>query len=149
MSKNISSTGLVITITASQSFPDVPIVITQFSDDADALDFADHTAGAGAMGLNGDGLYWSTPNSITVDINVIPGSDDDAKLASLYALNRIGENKTSAADTITMTGTYPGRPPITLTEGWITTGSPAQSAASTGRQKTKKYGYGFPNLTGS
>lgn len=148
MSQNISANGAVITIIASNSYPTIPITITQFTDDADAIDISELTFGAGAMGPNGDAVYWSTPNPVDVSLNIIPSGEDDAKLANLFSLNRIGEGKSSAGDTIKMTITYMGISPTVYTEGWITTGSPAQSADSTGRKKSKKYSFSFGSFSG-
>lgn len=144
----ISATGLVITVTASNSFPLVPITITDFADDTDPFDTEALTIAEDAMGLNGKYLSWSQPTPLRVTIAVIPGSDSDIALATLLELNRVGENKASAQDVITMTGQYPGQLPILLTGGAIISGSPISSAASSGRKKTKIYVFGFGNKIG-
>jgi hypothetical protein len=145
---NISATGLVVTIIASNSFPVAPIVLNDWADDADPFDFENLTIAADAMGLNGDYLTWSSPTPLRPTLNVIPGSESDKKLGLLFELNRVGEDKTGAGDVITMTGQYPGHLPIVLSGGAILNGSPASSAASSGRIKSKAYQFGFGNKVG-
>lgn len=145
---DISATGLVVTILASNSFAIVPLVITEFADDADPFDFENLTIGEDAMGLNGDYLTWASPTPLHPTLNVIPGSTSDKLLATLFELNRVGENKESAGDVISMTAQYPGQLPIVLSGGAILSGSPASSAANSGRIKSKQYGFGFGNKIG-
>ena len=145
---NIGATGLVINIIASNSFPLVPLQITDFADDADPFDFENLTIAEDAMGLNGDYLTWSNANPLHPTLNVIPGSPSDKKLALLFELNRVGENKESAGDVISMVAQYPGQLPIILSGGAILNGSPVSSASNTGRIKSKQYGFGFGNKVG-
>lgn len=145
---NISATGLVVTILASNSFPIIPLVITDFADDNNPLDFEELTIAEDSMGLNGDYLYWTTPTPIRPTLSVIPGSESDLKLASLFELNRVGENKEGANDVITMTLQYPNELPVVLSGGGMLSGSPVSSAASSGRKNSKNYGFGFGNKIG-
>ena len=145
---SIAATGLVVTIIASNSFPVVPLVITDFADDADPFDFEDLVVAEDAMGLNGDYVYWTVATPVRPILNVIPGSESDKRLALLLELNRVGQNKEAAADVITMTAEYPGREPVVLTGGAILGGPPAKSAASSGRLKSQGYRFGFGNKVG-
>lgn len=145
---NISASGLVVSILASNSFSIIPIIITQFADDADPFDFENLTIAEDGMGLNGDYVYYTNPTPIRPTLNVIPGSEDDKKLALLFELNRVGQNKEGANDVITMTAQYPGELPIILSGGGILSGAPASSAASAGRKKSKPYQFGFGNKVG-
>jgi len=145
---DISATGLVVTILASNSFAVVPLVIDEWADDSDPFDFENLTIAQDAMGLNGDYLTWASATPLRPTLNVIPGSTSDQLLGTLFELNRVGENKASAGDVITMTAQYPGQLPIVLSGGALLNGSPASSAASAGRLKSKQYGFGFGNKIG-
>jgi len=145
---NISATGLVVNIIASNSFPIAPLVITDFADDSDPFDFENLVIAEDSMGLNGDYLVWSSATPLRPTLNVIPGSPSDIVLGTLFELNRVGENKESAQDVITITAQYPGELPILLSGGAITAGAPASSAASSGRKKSKSYSFGFGNKIG-
>lgn len=145
---NISATGLVVTIIASNSFPIAPLVITDWADDADPFDFENLTIAEDSMGMNGQYLTWSSPQPLRPTLNVIPGSESDQRLGLLFELNRVGEDKEGAGDVITMTAQYPGELPILLSGGSMLSGAPATSAASSGRKKTKPFTFGFGNKTG-
>ena len=145
---NISATGLTITIIASNSFPVVPLIITEFADDSDPFDFENLTIAEDAMGLNGDYVFWTSATPIRPTIAVIPNSESDRRLAALLELNRVGENKAGAGDVITMVGQYPGELPIVLSGGTVLSGSPFSSGASSGRKKSKTYQFGFGNKVG-
>ena len=144
----ISATGLIVTVTASVSFP-VPVTLSEFADDADPFDFDNLVIGETAMALNGTLVGWSVANPINPTLNVVPGSEEDQFLGLLLELNRVGRGKSVAGDVITMTAQYPGDElPIILTGGQIISGSPASSAASSGRIKSKAFGFSFENRVG-
>lgn len=145
---NISASGLTVLILASNSFPIAPLIINDFADDTDPFDFENLTIADDAMGLNGDYVYWTNPTPIRPTLAVIPGSVSDKLLASLFELNRVGQNKTGAGDVITMTALYPGELPIVLSGGGMLSGSPFSSASSSGRRKSKTYQFGFGNKVG-
>lgn len=146
--QDVSGFGLQIRLVASVTFP-AGVTLTAFADDADPLDFPDLTVGESAMGLNGDLIFWSKANPLLVNLNVIPGSDDDVNLGILLEANRVGRGKQSARDVVTLTAVYPDGRTKTATTGKIMTGRPADSVASAGRKKSKPYGFAFENLSGS
>ena len=141
---NISGFGLKIVLKASQTFPN-GIDITQFADDADPFDTPNITIAETAMGLNGDLVSWNTAVPIVTTLNVIPGSDDDKNLGILLEANRVGRGKLSVRDDITLTGIYADGTTVTYSGGVITDGMPADSAASSGRKKSKGYTFNFEN----
>ena len=141
---DISGFGVQVTIKASQSFPS-GFTVTQFSDDADAVDTPSIQIMDKAMGLNGDPVFWSKASIIPLTLNVIPGTDDDRNLAVLLENNRVGKGKQSVRDEITMTVTYPNGRKTTFSDGRITDGMTSNSVASAGRLKTKPYIFGFGN----
>lgn len=148
MANDISGFGTIVLLRASVTFPE-GLEITQFADDADAFDLAEMTIADKAMGVNGDLVTWSKATSLDPSINVIPGSDDDTNLGILFEANRVGSGKVSAADVINLTVIYPDGTTDTYTNGKMLTGMPGKSLASSGRFKTKKYGFAFENRTGA
>lgn len=146
MNGEIGGFGLVITLRASNTFP-VGLVVEQFADDADPFDFPDIQVADVAMGLNGDLLTWSKAVPLPVTLSVVPESDDDNNLAVLLAANRVGKNKQSARDVITLVGQYPSGYIVTLDHGKLTNGSISNSIASAGRMKSKQYKFAFQNIT--
>jgi hypothetical protein len=141
---DISINGLEIVVKGSVTFPN-GFSVTQFADDSDPFDLPDITIADTGMGASGDLVSWSTPVPIDLNISVIPNSDDDANLAILFEANRAGKNKRSAKDVITVTGIYPGGKKITMTNGVLILGAPANSGTSSGRMRSKTYGFRFEN----
>lgn len=141
---DISGFGLQINVKASTTFP-TGFVVSQFADDADPFDLPDMTIAESAMGMNGDLVTWNTANPITINLSVVPGSEDDKNLATLFEANRVGKGKQSAKDVITMTAVYADGKTLTLSQGVITNGNPGDSIASAGRKKSKTYGFVFEN----
>ncbi|WP_197328960.1 MULTISPECIES: phage tail fiber protein [Ralstonia solanacearum species complex] len=146
--ENISGFGLVVQVRASKTFP-AGFTVTQFADDGDPFDVPSIQVNDKAMGLNGDLIVWSKANPIAVTLNLIPASDDDKNMSILLEANRVGRGKQSAKDVITLTAIYPDGRTLTLTEGVITDGMPANSIASAGRMKSKPYIFAFENRTGA
>lgn len=143
---NIGGFGLIVALRASNTFP-AGMTVQQFADDADPFDFPDLQVADVAMGLNGDLLTWSKAMPLVTQIAVVPESDDDNNLAVLLAANRVGKNKQSAQDVITLVGTYPSGYVVTLSNGRLTNGSISNSIASAGRMKSKVYKLAFQNIT--
>lgn len=142
---DISAFGLRVQLNASQTFPS-GISISQFADDADPFDTPSMQIRDKAMGVNGDLITWSKANPITATLNVVANSDDDKNLGVLFEANRVGKGKQGARDTIGITVIYPDGRTVSFTQGTITDGMPANSAASAGRLKTKAYAFAFENV---
>lgn len=145
MGNDISGFGLRLQVVASNTFP-AGLDVTQFADDADPFDSPALQVRDKAMGLNGDLISWSKANPVTATLSVIPNSDDDRNLSVLLGANRVGKGKQSAADVITITAIYPDGSVTNFTQGVITDGPPALSAASAGRLKSKTYTFAFENV---
>lgn len=141
---NISGNGLIVNLQASVTFP-VGFEITQFADDADPFDIPTQTISETAMGLNGDMVVWTALSPIEISISVIPNSDDDKNLSTLFEANRGGKDKRVAKDVITLTGIYPDNKKIQLVNGAIISGNSGLSIASAGRMKSKTYVFRFEN----
>jgi len=147
MTVNITGFGLTVIITASTIFP-TGLVLTQFADDADPLDFASVKIADVAMGLNGDLIKWSKAIPLPMVLNVIPSSDDDNNLQILADALRVSKGKVAALDDIGAVVSYPDGRVITLTGGALTDGMFGNSVASAGRLKTKTYAFAFENKAG-
>jgi hypothetical protein len=145
MNGEIGGFGLVVSLRASTTFP-AGMIVEQFADDADPFDFPDVQVADIAMGLNGDMLTWSKAIPLPVTLSVVPESDDDNNLSVLLQANRVGKNKQSARDIITLVGQYPSGYSVTLTGGKITNGSLSNSISSAGRMKSKQYKFAFGNI---
>ena len=145
MANDISGFGLQLWLVASETYP-AGFPITQFADDGDPLDIPSITIAESAMGVNGDMVKWSKAAPITVNISVIPSSVDDQNLSILYDANRVAKGKRGARDVLTLSGVYGDGRTVTLLEGIITGGMPADSVASAGRLKSKTYSFTFENI---
>lgn len=142
---DISVFGVRVQVVASETFP-AGISITQFADDADPFDAPSMQIRDKAMGVNGDLITWSKANPIALNLNVVPGSEDDKNLAVLFEANRVGKGKQGARDVVSITAIYPDGKTASFTQGVITDGMPANSAQSSGRLKSKNYAFAFENV---
>ena len=143
---DVSASGLVLTLTASVTFPQ-GFQITELADDTDPFDIPDIAVATAAMGLNGDLVAFSSPAPITPTLAVIPGSPADVNLGILYDANRAAKGRKTARDVLTLVGNYPDGSTITLTGGIITSGNPGKSVASAGRIKTVAYVFAFEDIS--
>lgn len=149
MSQDISVFGGVVTLLAIPTYP-VAIPLTEFADDTDPFDLPELEIAQTAMGNNGDMLTWSTAKVIQITLGIIPGGIDDEILAVLLENNRVGKGKLlTTRDKITLTCLYPDGKFINLVDGKLVKGSPASSAGSNGRLKSKTYTFEFGNKIGS
>lgn len=144
MSQDITAFGLRVIVFASVTFPS-GLIISQFADDADPLDTPSIKVADVGMGLNGDLIGWSKATPVPVTLNVVPNSEDDLNLAVLLENNRVGKGKLSVRDVINMTVIYPDGRTASFLQGKITDGMPSNSAASSGRFKSKPYQFAFEN----
>lgn len=145
MSQNVSGFGAVVTLVASETFP-AGIVISQFANDADPIDFPAVKIGDVAMGLNGDLISWSKAAPLPIVLNVIPGSNDDVNLSILYSNNRVGQGKISTQDVLTLSVVYPDGSTVVLSQGKTTDATFGKSIAAEQRLKTRPYNASFQNI---
>lgn len=145
---DISVFGLRVNLIASETFPS-GIVLTQFADDADPFDSPSTQIRDKAMGANGDMITWGKANPIPLTINLIPGSEDDENMGVLLEANRVAKGKFGARDVITINVQYPDGRSRNFSQGVITDGILADSAASSGRLKSKPYAFAFENMSRS
>lgn len=143
--QDISATGISLLIKASVTFPN-GFTVTQFADDADPFDLPSLEIAATAMNVNGVLVTWSSPQPINPSLNVIPGSEDDNNLATLFEANRAAQGKTVARDIVTIVANYPDGSTVTLSNGKMINGFPGKSVASAGRMKSKAYSFMFQDI---
>lgn len=148
MSENISGFGLTVVLTASTTFP-AGIQLTQFADDTDPFDLPDLTIADTGMGVNGDMVVWSKPTPIEVKVGVVPNGTDDVNLAILFEANRVAKGKRGARDVITISAVYPDGKIRMFQQGITLSGTPGNSIQSSGRYKSKSYGFRFENQSGT
>lgn len=144
---DISGFGLIVNLIGSITLP-VGATITQFADDADPMDIASVKFADTALGLNGDLLAWRKAVTLPMVLNVIPGSIDDITLGILADANRAAQGKSVAGDIITATIIYPDGSIAQYQGGIITDAVFGKAVASSGRLKTKPYGFSFQNKAG-
>lgn len=144
---DISGFGLVVALTATNSFP-FALPITQFADDTDPLDSGPIDIADKAMGLNGDPIYWAKANLIPMSLAVIPASVDDVNLQILADNNRVGPGKAGVNDIINAVITYPDGTAIILGQGRLVSAPPLKSVSSAGRLKSRVYGFVFASKIG-
>lgn len=141
---DISGFNTSVRLLASVSFP-TGFDVTEFSDDADPFDLPSMQIADTAMSLNGDLVVWASANPIPLTLNLIPGSDSDRNLDVLFEVNRPGRGKSVFRDVITIVVTYPDSRVLTLINGRLTNGLPANSVSTSGRIKSKTYNFMFEN----
>lgn len=142
MSLNISGTGAQIRLLASNTYP-TGITLTQFADDTDPIDIPSMQVADSSKGLNADLLIWDVNNPIKVTLALQPDSPDDKNMSNLLQANRSSFGRPSARDIITLLVIFPDGSVLTLIDGGLTDGMPGTSIASSGRKKSKTYGFSF------
>jgi hypothetical protein len=145
---DVSGFGTLIEIRASFTFP-AGFTLTQFADDADPIDIPSLQIGDKTMGANGDLITWSKANPIPVNVNILPGDEDDSNMMILFDANRISRGKNGARDIITMTIVYPDSRVVTFNKGKATDYIPGNPFQSSGRLKTKPYSFAFESVNGA
>jgi hypothetical protein len=148
MANDITGYGSAVSLIASNTYP-TGIAITQFADDGDPFDMSSVKIADTAMGVNGDLIKWSRAVSKPITISVIPNSLDDINLATLAKNNDASQGQSNAQDIITVTVVYPDGSVITFSNGFITDAPFGNSLASSGRLKTKTYGFMFQSVNGT
>jgi hypothetical protein len=143
---NISAFGLTLNLIASNTFPN-GYTITEFADDADAVDAPDHDVADTGEGPNGNMVIWNRAIPLEIAFNLIPTSPSDINTNILLEANRPGLGKTPARDIITLIATYPNKQVVTLTPGGIITGTLLQPVLAAGRLRSHLYRFRFENMT--
>lgn len=139
---DLSTTGVALRVVASKTFPQ-GFTVTQFSSDADPWDAPSLDIATVEMDLNGHLNAWQTPVPMTRVVGLTPMTDDDRNMRALYEANRVGRDKRSARDVITIVATWPDGSTETLGGGKMTSGPSGNSTTQGARMKSVTYGFAF------
>lgn len=142
MTIDVSAFGSRINLVASRTFP-TGIEITSLADDADGIDSPSLQIADKAMGINGDLVKWSKANPIPLTINVLANTEDDDNMQVLARANRAVRGRRPALDDITAVVTWADGRVTRYLRGALTDAPLADSAASSGRLKSKAYVFAF------
>ena len=135
---DVSHNGAIYTISASNTFANVPLPISAFPKDTDPFDVPNTEIGDLEIGTNGDDISWSLQNPVESSLAVIPATDDHEILQTIYNANRTEKGSPSANDVITLVRLLPNGETTTM-KGRITNGPATTSLASSGKIKTPVY----------
>ena len=147
MSYDISGVNSTLRITTSVTFP-AGFTISDWADDADAIDITVKDIAEGGMGAGADAVYWAVPKLIEMTINVIPDGTSDINLQILAQANTAVKGKLLAKDVIV--GTYVNQNDgkiVTFNNGRLTKAAPANSVAQNSKIKSKQYSFMFESAT--
>ena len=144
---DVSHTGTIVTVSASNTTGGAPVPITAFPKDTDPFDIPDMDVADAEVGTNGDLISWDVANPIEISMAVIPVTDDYEFLVTLLNLNRPEKNKKSAKDLITLVRVLPNGETVTLSKGKLIGGPPASALASSGKIKTGVFRFRFSKMT--
>ncbi len=137
---DVSHNGAIYTISASNTFANVPVPISAFPKDTDPFDVPNTDISDLELGTNGDPISWTVQNPIESSLAVIPATDDHETLQTIYNNNRAEKGSPSANDVITLVRILPNGETTTM-KGKITSGPATTSLASSGKIKTPVYGF--------
>lgn len=139
---DLSTTGFALRVVASNTFPQ-GFTVTAFSSDSDPWDSPALDVATVEMDLNGNMNSWSTPVPMTRTIGLTPGTEDERNMRALYEANRVGRDKRSARDIITIVATWPDGSTETMGGGKIVNGPSGNSTTQAARMKSVSYGFAF------
>lgn len=143
----ITGVNSSLRVVASVTFP-AGFTVTEWADDADAIDITVKDIAEGAMGAGANMVVWNVPKNIEMTINVIPDSNSDRNLQLLAQANTAVANKLVAKDVITATYVNQNSGAIqTFSNGALTKAAPANSVAQSSRLKSKQYSFIFESTT--
>ncbi len=143
---DLSTTGLALRVVASNTFPN-GFTVTAFSSDSDPWDSPSLDISSTEMDLNGNLNAWQTPVPLTRTIGMTPGTEDERNMRALFEANRVGKDKRSARDRITIVATWPDGSTETLSNGVIVSGPSGKSTTQAARMKSVSYGFAFESYS--
>ena len=144
--ENVSTTGVSVRLTASQTYPN-GITLDAFPEDGDLGITGSTAIGSHASGVNGHLIVWKTVNGIEVNIPLIPNTEQCALMEHLYQANTPAPNKNIAHDIIQMVVTNPiTGVPTTYRNGWLEEGPAGTQYGLDGRIKSKVFKITFESV---
>ena len=135
-----SHNGALYTISASNTFANVPLPISAFPKDTDPFDVPNTDIADLELGTNGDAISWTVQNPVESSLAVIPSTDDHEILQTIYNANRSEKGSPGAKDKITLVRILPNGETTTM-KGIMTNGPATTSLASSGQIKTTIYSF--------
>jgi hypothetical protein len=147
MPYDISGVNSTLRLVFSQTFP-AGFTVSEWANDADAIDINVKDIAEGGMGAGGDAVYWAVPKLVEVTINVIPDSPSDIYLMIAAQANTAVKGKLLAKDVVT--GTYVNQNDgkiVTFNSGRLTKAAPANSVGQDSKLKSKQYMFLFESVT--
>lgn len=145
MSVDTSATGITAIVVASGTYPS-GFPVSEWSGESDPLDVPEITIREYQSGCNGDLESWKKVNPIQVKLSVIANTPSDTYLTFLFNSNKPAKNRKTSNDKITITFTYPDGEVKTCINGFIDTGTPIKSVASSGKLKARTFGFTFEDI---
>ena len=143
---DLSTTGVAFRVVATNTFPQ-GFTVTQFASDADPWDAPSIDIATTEMDLNGNLNSWSTPVPMTRTIGMTPGTEEERNMRALYEANRVGKDKRSARDRITIVATWSDGSTETLGGGKMISGPSGKSTTQAARMKSVTYGFAFESYS--
>lgn len=144
---DISHTGTILTVAASNTTAGVPVPVIDFPKDTDPVTSDDVTIGGFEVGTNGDPIGWSEANPVNITVSVIPNSASHIFLHQLMQQNRPEKGKRPANDVITLNRVLPSGSVLSAKKGKLIQGPAMVSQASSGRLNTVSYQFMFGQVS--
>ena len=147
MPYNISGVNSTLRLVFDVTFP-AGFTVSEWADDADALDTPVRDLAEGGMGSGGDAVFWAVPKILEVTINIIPGCPSDINLQIAATANTAARGRIVAGDTVTATWVNNNNGKIvTFNGGRLTKAPPADSVSQNSKLKSKQYAFMFESVT--
>lgn len=137
------STGSVLSLTSSRTFPNVPIIIKAFSDDTDPFNVTQDAETQHGMDMAGGLVVWQKAQAITLQVSVVTGSEVQKDLDKLRKNNRVS---VLGPETIQVTVSHIDGSTDKYVNGVITQTPPGKSGSSDGKMKTSVYTFVFEDV---
>ena len=140
---DISFAGSTVTVAG--------ITIKDFMDDANPVEFQDVELSGVGINLNGNMIRYAKPTPIMMSVTVIPNSDSDKALFSLWKKYRIAEKwqsqwgeSLSASVDCANGGGFSGS--VKLSNGTMVSGPAGISATAEGKMQGRTYTFAFATV---
>ena len=139
---DVTSTGTTATLIASKTFP-IGVQLTQFADKGELFKFGDSEMAKFVQSPNGAMIYYDVASTAkTIDIALIPTSDEDVALFTLAQANQSGVGKRASGDIITLVIDYP-KFKVVYSNGKLLKSPQGYTAGSDGQITANTYSFVF------
>lgn len=143
--RDVSFAGATINI----SGPTGSATITDFMDDANPVEFPDVEVSGVGVNLNGNMIRYAKPNVIMMSVTVIPFSDSDNALRSMWKAYRVqgGVNNGDIWKSPITATINCAHGDISLTNGTFVSGPGGPSSTGEGKMQGRTYTFAFVSTT--